>query len=106
MQARVGKVPKREMVIESPQQYKCLAEIEAEVEAGSQVAAVSDAETKVILKVQFGKKKKKKKMLSDRPRILSVDFLSKSSFEEKLKRGLKGNGKELLEDTHLQGAAC
>lgn len=41
MQGRAGKAPKREMVIESPQQYKCLAEIEAEVEAGSQVAAVS-----------------------------------------------------------------
>lgn len=63
MQARAGKAPKREMVIESPQQYKCLAEIEAEVEAGSQVAAVSDAETKFILKVQFGKKKKKKKKM-------------------------------------------
>eukprot|EP00064_Thunnus_orientalis_P008905 superscaffoldBa00001093_g8928 len=37
---RAGKAPKREMVIESPQQYKSLAEIEAEVEAGSQVAAV------------------------------------------------------------------
>lgn len=44
MQGRAGKAPKREMVIESPQQYKCLAEIEAEVEPGSQVAAVSDAE--------------------------------------------------------------
>lgn len=84
MQARAGKAPKREMVIESPQQYKCLAEIEAEVDAGSQVAAVSDAETKFILKVQFGKKTEKKK--KNRPRILSVDFLSKSSFEEKLKR--------------------
>lgn len=41
MQGRAGKAPKREMVIESPQQYKSLAEIEAEVEAGSQVAAVS-----------------------------------------------------------------
>ncbi|XP_035802284.2 dedicator of cytokinesis protein 9 isoform X4 [Amphiprion ocellaris] len=40
MQGRTGKAPKREMVIESPQQYKSLAEIEAEVEAGSQVAAV------------------------------------------------------------------
>ncbi|XP_029696132.1 dedicator of cytokinesis protein 9-like isoform X2 [Takifugu rubripes] len=38
MQGRAGKAPKREMVIESPQQYKCLAEIEAEVEPGSQVA--------------------------------------------------------------------
>ncbi|XP_056157186.1 dedicator of cytokinesis protein 9-like [Lampris incognitus] len=38
MQGRAGKAPKREMVIESPQQYKSLAEIEAEVEAGSQVA--------------------------------------------------------------------
>nr|XP_057907975.1 dedicator of cytokinesis protein 9-like [Doryrhamphus excisus] len=38
--SRAGKAPKREMVIESPQQYKCLAEIEAEVEAGSQVALV------------------------------------------------------------------
>lgn len=43
MQGRAGKAPKREMVIESPQQYKCLAEIEAEVEPGSQVAGVSDA---------------------------------------------------------------
>lgn len=42
MQGRAGKAPKREMVIESPQQYKSLAEIEAEVETGgSQVAAVS-----------------------------------------------------------------
>ena len=41
MQGRTGKGRQREMVIESPQQYKCLAEIEAEVEAGSQVAAVS-----------------------------------------------------------------
>ncbi|KAG7235400.1 hypothetical protein INR49_002711 [Caranx melampygus] len=40
MQGRAGKAPKREMVIESPQQYKSLAEIEAEVEAGSQVAVV------------------------------------------------------------------
>ncbi|XP_076004947.1 dedicator of cytokinesis protein 9 isoform X2 [Genypterus blacodes] len=40
MQGRTGKAPKREMVIESPQQYKSLAEIEAEVEAGSQVVAV------------------------------------------------------------------
>ncbi|XP_069376762.1 dedicator of cytokinesis protein 9 isoform X6 [Paralichthys olivaceus] len=40
MQGRAGKAPKREMVIESPQQYRSLAEIEAEVEAGSQVAAV------------------------------------------------------------------
>ncbi|XP_060888160.1 dedicator of cytokinesis protein 9 isoform X3 [Labrus mixtus] len=40
MQGRAGKAPKREMVIESPQQYKSLAEIEAEVEAVSQVAAV------------------------------------------------------------------
>lgn len=41
MQGRAGKAPKREMVIESPQQYRSLAEIEAEVEAGSQVAVVS-----------------------------------------------------------------
>ncbi|KAM6958208.1 dedicator of cytokinesis protein 9-like isoform 2-T2 [Tautogolabrus adspersus] len=40
MQGRAGKAPKREMVIESPQQYKSLAEIEAEVEAVLQVAAV------------------------------------------------------------------
>ncbi|KAM7375212.1 hypothetical protein PAMA_014344 [Pampus argenteus] len=40
MQGRAGKAPKREMVIESPQQYKSLAEIEAEVEAEAQVAAV------------------------------------------------------------------
>ncbi|TDG96057.1 hypothetical protein EPR50_G00235490 [Perca flavescens] len=41
MQGRAGKAPKREMVIESPQQYKSLAEIEAEVETGgSQVAAI------------------------------------------------------------------
>ncbi|XP_061833861.1 dedicator of cytokinesis protein 9-like [Nerophis lumbriciformis] len=38
IQGRAGKAPKRELVIESPQQYKCLAEIEAEVEAGSLVA--------------------------------------------------------------------
>lgn len=42
MQGRAGKAPKREMVIESPQQYKSLAEIEAELEAGAQVAAVSE----------------------------------------------------------------
>lgn len=41
MQGRAGKAPKREMVIESPQQYKDVAEIEAEVDAGSQVAVVS-----------------------------------------------------------------
>lgn len=41
MQGRAAKAPRREMVIESPQQYKSLAEIEAEVEAGSQVAMVS-----------------------------------------------------------------
>ncbi|XP_068165077.1 dedicator of cytokinesis protein 9 isoform X5 [Antennarius striatus] len=40
MQGRGGKAPKREMVIESPQQYRSLAEIEAQVEAGAQVAAV------------------------------------------------------------------
>ncbi|XP_074520401.1 dedicator of cytokinesis protein 9 isoform X5 [Halichoeres trimaculatus] len=40
MQGRAGKAPKREMVIESPQQYKSLAEIEAEGEAVSQVVAV------------------------------------------------------------------
>lgn len=42
MQGRAGKAAKREMVIESPQQYKSLAEIEAELEAGAQVAAVSE----------------------------------------------------------------
>lgn len=41
MQGRAGKTPRKEMVIESPQQYKSLAEIEAEVEAGSQGATVS-----------------------------------------------------------------
>ncbi|XP_017282313.1 dedicator of cytokinesis protein 9 isoform X4 [Kryptolebias marmoratus] len=40
MQGRAGKAPKKEMVIESPQQYKSLAEIEAEVEGVSQVAVV------------------------------------------------------------------
>uniref|UniRef100_A0A8C6LJ83 Dedicator of cytokinesis 9b n=1 Tax=Nothobranchius furzeri TaxID=105023 RepID=A0A8C6LJ83_NOTFU len=40
MQGRAAKVPKKEMVIESPQQYKSLAEIEAEVEGVSQVAVV------------------------------------------------------------------
>ncbi|XP_061154329.1 dedicator of cytokinesis protein 9-like isoform X2 [Syngnathus typhle] len=40
MQSRAGKAPKREMVIESPQKYKCLTEIEAEAEAGSQVSLV------------------------------------------------------------------
>lgn len=42
MQGRAGKAPKREMVIESPQQYKSLAEIEAELETGAQVAVVSE----------------------------------------------------------------
>lgn len=97
MQGRAGKAPKREMVIESPQQYKCLAEIEAEVEAGSQVAAVSDAETTFFLKPES------KKMLSE-------VFISGFPFQEQLwrevKKGLKGNRKELLQDTHLQGAAC
>lgn len=80
MQGRAGKAPKREMVIESPQQYKCLAEIEAEVEAGAQVAAVSDAE--VYLKTRF------EQSLSNCPRFLISGFPSsyKSSFEEKLKR--------------------
>lgn len=41
MQGRAGKAPKKEMVIESPQQYKSLAEIEAEVEGVPQVAGVS-----------------------------------------------------------------
>lgn len=41
MQGRAGKAPKREMVIESPQQYKSLAEIEAEGEAVAQVVMVS-----------------------------------------------------------------
>ncbi|XP_029369887.1 dedicator of cytokinesis protein 9-like isoform X2 [Echeneis naucrates] len=40
MQGRAGKGSKREMVIESPQQYKSQAVFEAEVEAGSQVAVV------------------------------------------------------------------
>ncbi|XP_032412886.1 dedicator of cytokinesis protein 9-like isoform X5 [Xiphophorus hellerii] len=40
MQCRTAKAPKREMVIESPQQYKSLAEIEAEVEGVPQVPAV------------------------------------------------------------------
>lgn len=45
MQGRAGKASKREMVIESPQQYKTLAEIEAESEAGggSQVAVAAAA---------------------------------------------------------------
>lgn len=47
MQGRAGKAPKREMVIESPQQYKSLAEIEAEVEAGLQVVSVCRAITRV-----------------------------------------------------------
>uniref|UniRef100_A0A3P8UYR1 Dedicator of cytokinesis 9b n=1 Tax=Cynoglossus semilaevis TaxID=244447 RepID=A0A3P8UYR1_CYNSE len=38
MQGRTGKNPKREMVIELPQQYRSLAETESELEAGSQVA--------------------------------------------------------------------
>lgn len=41
MQGRTVKSPKREMVIESPQQYKSLAEIEAEVEGVPQVPVVS-----------------------------------------------------------------
>ncbi|XP_059906812.1 dedicator of cytokinesis protein 9-like, partial [Gadus macrocephalus] len=40
MQGRAGKAPKREMVIESPQQYRSLAEIEAEDEAGTQLTVV------------------------------------------------------------------
>ncbi|XP_077599633.1 dedicator of cytokinesis protein 9-like [Stigmatopora nigra] len=40
MQGWAGKALKREMVIESPQKYKSLAEIEAAVETGSQVASV------------------------------------------------------------------
>ncbi|XP_056444009.1 dedicator of cytokinesis protein 9-like isoform X1 [Gadus chalcogrammus] len=40
MQGRAGKAPKREMVIESPQQYRSLAEIEAEDEAGTQLTGV------------------------------------------------------------------
>ncbi|XP_043966225.1 dedicator of cytokinesis protein 9 isoform X5 [Gambusia affinis] len=40
MQCRTAKAPKREMVIESPQQYKSLAEIEAEVEGVPQVPVV------------------------------------------------------------------
>ncbi|XP_016894015.1 dedicator of cytokinesis protein 9-like isoform X3 [Cynoglossus semilaevis] len=40
MQGRTGKNPKREMVIELPQQYRSLAETESELEAGSQVAVV------------------------------------------------------------------
>lgn len=71
MQGRAGKAPKREMVIESPQQYKCLAEIEAEVEAGSQVAAVSDAKT------TFFPKPESKKMLSE-------VFISGFPFQEQL----------------------
>ncbi len=53
MQGRAGKAPKREMVIESPQQYKSLAEIEAEVEAGSQVAAVSVYHAIFYIEVKF-----------------------------------------------------
>lgn len=41
MQGRTAKAAKREMVIESPQQYKSLAEIEAQVEGVPQVPAVS-----------------------------------------------------------------
>ncbi|KAK2856743.1 hypothetical protein Q5P01_005478 [Channa striata] len=40
MQGRAAKAPKREMVIESPQQYRNLAEAEGELESGVQVAAV------------------------------------------------------------------
>lgn len=77
MQGRVGKAPKREMVIESPQQYKCLAEIEAAVEAGSQVAAVSDTETKFISELQS------KQMLSDRSRFFAF-FISGFPSQEQL----------------------
>lgn len=49
MQGRAGKAPKREMVIESPQQYKSLAEIEAEVDAGLQVTGVSLCRTVFLL---------------------------------------------------------
>lgn len=58
MQGRAGKAPKREMVIESPQQYKSLAEIEAEVDAGSQVIGVS------LCRTIFLCKKKKEKPLN------------------------------------------
>lgn len=37
MQGRASKTPKKELVIESPQQYKSLAAAEAEVEAVPQV---------------------------------------------------------------------
>lgn len=37
MQGRVSKAPKKELVIESPQQYRGLAAAEAEVDAGPQV---------------------------------------------------------------------
>lgn len=51
-------------MIESPQQYKCLAEIEAEVDAGSQVAAVSDAEAAVILKLESRGKEKRSSQIA------------------------------------------
>lgn len=68
MQGRAGKAPKREMVIESPQQYKCLAEIEAEVEPGSQVAGVSDTEVYLKTPVQ-------KMLWVEGLRVLSVDLI-------------------------------
>lgn len=37
MQGRASKAPKKELVIESPQQYKSLAAAEAEVDAVPQV---------------------------------------------------------------------
>lgn len=62
MQGRAGKPPKKEMVIESPQQYKSLAEIEAEVEGVVQVAAVSFS-----LKIVFIFLKKGKQQLEGLP---------------------------------------
>lgn len=93
MQGRAGKAPKREMVIESPQQYKCLAEIEAEVEAGSQVAAVSAL--RVIFYIEVFLKNSCSGSCSLKgttviwlfnQAFLSLRFPFKSSFEDNLKR--------------------
>ena len=49
MQGRASKAPKKELVIESPQQYKSLAGTEAEGEATPQVAVSSQRSSTVKL---------------------------------------------------------
>lgn len=45
MQGRASKAPKKELVIESPQQYKSLAAAEAEVDTVAQVVSHSNTYT-------------------------------------------------------------